>query len=176
MEVLGYELQTLYLYGLVAGGISTLIIILFGDLLEGIFEAISEGPFNPTLVLSFITFTSSIGYILEKFTSINSIIVLIFSLVIGFILVTLLNIFILIPLSQAEATLAYSDQDLKGRVGKVIVSIPVDGYGEVIIEGKGGNIAKSAVSFDDVPIAYGIEVLVIDVVNGVLHVVPHEKY
>ena len=89
--------------------------------------------------------------------------------------VTLLNLFILIPLSQAESTLAYSEQDLKGRVGKVIVSIPSDGFGEVMIEGNGGNIAKSAVSFEAVDIEYGSTVLVIDVIKGVLHVIPHEK-
>lgn len=175
MELFGYQLQTIYLFGLIFGGVFTFLYILFGDLLEGIFEALSEGPINLTLVLAFITFTSASGYILEKATSIHSIVVFIISIVLAFILVTLLNLFILIPLSQAESTLAYSEQDLKGRVGKVIVSIPSDGFGEVMIEGNGGNIAKSAVSFEAVDIEYGSTVLVIDVIKGVLHVIPHEK-
>ncbi|SDY33086.1 hypothetical protein SAMN05421736_101974 [Evansella caseinilytica] len=174
MELFGYSLETIYLFGFIAGGILTLLYILFGDILEGVFDALSEGPINPTLVLSFITFFSSMAYILERFTSIDSIIVLVSSLVTAFILVTLLNVFVLIPLSRAEATLAFSEEDLKGRVGTVITSIPEDGFGEVMIQGKGGNIARSAVSFEDEAIPYGKTVLVIDVKEGVMHVSRHE--
>lgn len=175
MAFFGYSLEMIYLFGLIVGGVLTLFYILFGDLLEGIFEVISEGPVNPILVLSFITIFSSMAYILEKFMTLNSLLVFISSIVTAFIFVTLLNIFVLVPLSRAEATLAYSDEDLKGRVGKVITSIPLEGFGEVIIEGKGGNIAKSAVSFEEEAIAYGEQVLVIDIENGVLKVTKHEN-
>ena len=53
-------------------------------------------------------------------------------------------------------------------------AVPVDGFGEVVIEGIGGTISKSAVSFDNEQISYGIAVLVVDVNNGVLSVTPHE--
>lgn len=175
MELYGYSLETIYLIGLIVGGSLTFLYILFGDLLEGIFEAITEGPLNPTVVLAFITIFSSMAYLMEKFTSVGSLIIFLASLITALILVTLLNVFILVPLSQAEATLAYSDEDLKGRVGKVIISIPIDGFGEVIIQGNGGNIAKTAVSFDKEAIAYDTDVLIIEVENGVLHVLPHEK-
>ncbi|OIJ13656.1 hypothetical protein BKP37_10300 [Anaerobacillus alkalilacustris] len=175
MELFGYSLETVYLFGFIIGGSLTLLYILFGDLVEGIFESFSEGPINPTLILSFITIFSSMAYLMEKFTTVHSLIIFIVSLVTALILVTLLNVFVLIPLSQAEATLAYSDEDLRGRVGKVIISIPEDGFGEVLIQGKGGNISKSAVSFEKKAIQYDEDVLVIEVKNGVLHVLPHEK-
>ncbi|MFA9557802.1 NfeD family protein [Evansella sp. AB-rgal1] len=175
MELFGQSLETIYLYGFIISGILTLFYILFGDIVEGIFEALSEGPINPTLILSFLTFFSSMAFLLERFSSLHSLIVLIASLITAFFLVTLLNIFVLVPLSRAEATLAYSDEDLKGRIGTVIISIPEDGFGEVMIQGKGGNIARSAVSFEDVAIPYGEQVLIVDIKESVLHVSPHEK-
>lgn len=175
MEFFGYSLEAIYLIGLIAGGSLTLLYILFGDLLEGIFEVISEGPVNPTVVLAFITIFSSMAFLMEKLTAVHSLIIFVASLLTALILVTLLNVFVLIPLSQAEATMAYSDEDLQGRVGKVITSIPVDGFGEVLIQGHSGNIAKTAVSFEKEAIPYDTEVLVIEVSNGILHVIPHEK-
>jgi membrane-bound ClpP family serine protease len=175
MEIFGYSLQTIYLAGLVIGGVLTFLYILFGDLLEGLFELVPDGILNPTLVLSFITFTSASGYLFEKFSAINSVLIFVISIVISLILVTMLNVFVLIPLSSAEESLVYRDEDLKGRIGKVITSIPEEGFGEVILEGKGGNIAMSARSFEEKPIPYETKVLVIDVKDSVLYVLPHEE-
>ncbi|MCI4170579.1 hypothetical protein MMJ17_21605, partial [Bacillus spizizenii] len=69
---------------------------------------------------------------------------------------------------------AYKEDDLRGRVGKVITAVPVDVYGVVVIEGIGGTISKSAVSFDNQKISYGTAVLIVDVNNGVLSFTPHE--
>jgi len=63
---------------------------------------------------------------------------------------------------------------LEGRVGKAIISIPKEGFGEVVIESYSGMISKPAASFEDVPIPEGSEVLVIEVKNGVLYVMPYK--
>ena len=175
MELFGYSLQTIYLFCLIIGGISTLLYILFGDILEGIFEILPDGFLNPTLILSFITFLSSSGYLFEKLSNLNSFIILLISVVIALILVVSLNVFILIPLSSAEESLAYKEEDLKGRVGKVIISIPENGYGEVIIEGNGGTIAMSATGFENEAIPYEARVLVIEVKESVLYVSPYHQ-
>ncbi len=104
----------------------------------------------------------------------SSLLLAFLSCILSIILVTLLHIFVLVPLSSAEESLAYREADLKGRVGKVITAVPVDGFGEVVIEGIGGTISKSAVSFENQQISYGTTVLVVDVNNGVLSVTPHE--
>ncbi len=93
----------------------------------------------------------------------------------AFLSVTLLNIFVLIPLSSAEESNTYAMEDLQGRIGKVITSIPSDGYGEVLISGNSGNIAKSAVSLDNRPIEADSEILIIEIKDGVLHVTPYES-
>lgn len=179
MEIFGgYSLQEIYLFGLVVGGTLTLLYILFGDILDGIFDASPDGILNPTLILSFTTIVSAAGYLFEKLTSLNSILILLLSFVIAFILVTILNVFVLIPLASAEESIALKDDDLKGRIGKVIISIPDDGFGEVVLEGNSGTISMSAKSFEDKPIPYDTKVLVIDIdgKNGVLSVVPHESF
>lgn len=89
-------------------------------------------------------------------------------------LVTLLHVFVLVPLSSAEESLVYKESDLQGRVGKVITAIPRDGYGEVMIESISGRIAKPATSFDRVAIPNGTNVLVVQVQNGVLEVSVHK--
>lgn len=86
----------------------------------------------------------------------------------------MLHLFVLVPLSSAEESLTYREDDLRGRLGKVITAVPVDGFGEVLIEGIGGTISKSAISFENEQISYGTVVLVVDVKNGVLSVTPHE--
>lgn len=175
MELLGYTMETIYLYTLIIGGSLTFLYILMSDMLEGVFEGLSETYFNPTLVLSFVTLLSGSGYILEKITGLNSVLILITSILSALLLVTLLNVFVLIPLSSAESSNTYAMEDLQGRVGKVIISIPADGFGEVLISGNSGNIAKSAISLDHQPIAEGSEILVIEIQDGVLHVTPYEN-
>ncbi|UOE94326.1 hypothetical protein [Alkalihalobacillus sp. LMS39] len=175
MEILGYSLQFIYLVGLIIGGVLTLLYILLGDIIEGIFEFIPDGIFNPSLVLSFISVLSATGYLLERFTAMNSFLILFISGGGALLFVTLLNIFIFIPLSNAEESLAYSDEDLKGRIGKVILTIPKDGVGEVLIESKTQRISKSARSFDNIDIPFETDVLVIDVKEGVLYVTVHEQ-
>jgi membrane protein implicated in regulation of membrane protease activity len=97
------------------------------------------------------------------------------SAIIALILVTFLNVFVLIPLSNAEESLVYKESDLRGRIGAVITAIPADGYGEVMIESISGRIAKPATSFDRVPIDNGTNVLVVDIKDGVLQVSSHQE-
>ncbi|WP_202077396.1 NfeD family protein [Caldalkalibacillus salinus] len=176
MEETAISFEQFYLYAFIVSGALTLMYILLGDILEGIFESVPEGIFSPTLVLSFVTFLGCTGYILERFTPIHSGIVLLFSIACALIVASLLHFFVLVPLTSAEESLAYSDEDLKGRVAQVITSIPEDGYGEILFEGVGGNIPKTAQSFENEAIVSGTKVLVIDMKSGVAHVSPHQSF
>ncbi|MBO3638359.1 NfeD family protein [Bacillus subtilis] len=172
MELFGVPIQTIYLYTLIIAGSLTLLFLFFGDVFAGLSEGI---PFlNPTLVLSFFTCCSAGGYIGELVLPLSSLLIALLSCILSIMLVVLLHIFVLVPLSSAEESLAYREDDLRGRLGKVITAVPVDGFGEVVIEGIGGTISKSAVSFDNQQISYGTTVLVVDINNGVLSVTPHE--
>ena len=143
MGFLGTPLETAYLIALIVSSASIILFIFFGDILEAVGEVL-----NPTLILAFITIASASGYLFEMYSELNSVLIFILSLIIAFIIDACLNIFVLIPLSSAEESLTYREESLKGRVGKVITSIPEDGYGEVIIENVSGRIAKPAKGFN----------------------------
>ncbi|WP_087973207.1 NfeD family protein [Oceanobacillus rekensis] len=173
MTILGYPMESLYLITLVIVGLLTVLYIFFGDIAEGIADSVSF--LNPALILAFITLFSASGYVMEFITSLSSITIIIISLVIAFILDTLLNLFVLIPLSSAEESLSYTEESLKGRVGKIIIPVPIDGFGEIVIESKIGMISRTAASYENEMIKEGQQVLVIEVQNGVLYVVPYEN-
>ncbi|MFD1848464.1 NfeD family protein [Oceanobacillus bengalensis] len=173
MMIFGIPIETIYLYVLVIAGILTLLYILFGDIAEGVLD--STGFLSPILILAFLTFFSTSGYVLEKITSISSIWIIIISAVAALILDIFLNIFVLIPMASAEESLSYTEDSLKGRVGRIIIPIPADGFGEIVIESKSGMISKPAASFDNEEIEEGKKVLVIEVNNGNLYVVPYEQ-
>lgn len=173
MTILGYSMENIYLIMLVIAGLLTVLYIFFGDIAEGVSESVSF--LNPALILAFITLFSASGYVLEFITSFTSVTIIIISLVVAFILDTLLNVFVLIPLSSAEESLSYTEESLKGRVGKIIIPVPIDGFGEILIESKSGMISKTAASYENEIIKEGQQVLVIEVENGVLYVVPYEN-
>ena len=173
MTLFGMSIESIYLSLLIVSGSLTLLYLFFGDVLEGLGEA--SGFLSPVLILAFITFFSAGGYILESVTALNSFVIMAISAALALLLDTLLNVFVLVPMASAEQSLSYTEKSLEGRVGKAIISIPEKGFGEVVIESYSGMISKPAASFEDTPIPEGTEVLVIEVKDGVLHVMPYKK-
>lgn len=173
VNIFGVSIEFIYLTVLLITGVITILYLFFGDFLDGVAEA--TGFLNPTLLLAFITFTSASGYLFEILTALNHLVVIVVSAIIAITLDILLNVFVLIPLSSAEESLVYTTQSLKGRVGEVIIPIPEDGFGEVIIKSNSGAIAKSAISFENKAIAEGEKVLIVDVKDGVLKVIPYKS-
>ena len=132
------------------------------------------GILNPTLIFSFFAYFFRVGFGLNRWIGLNDVRLPI-SLLISFTIITLLNVFVLIPISSAEESLTFHDNDLRGRVGRVLTSVPVDGFGEVLIESISGSIAKTAASYKNEGIVSDTKVLIIEVKNGVVYVMPHEN-
>ena len=172
MTLFGYPIEQIYFYTFIIAGMIIFFYMLFGDLLEAVGEV--SVFLNPVLVLAFIIFFSATGFIFEKTTSIHSGLIAVIALAIAFILDAILNVFILVPMANAEQSLSYTEDSLVGRVGKIILSVPQDGYGEIFIESKSGMILKPAASYDNIPIQQDEQVLVLEVKNGVLFVVPYQ--
>ncbi|GIO25933.1 NfeD family protein [Ornithinibacillus bavariensis] len=172
MTLFGVDIQTIYLGSLIIFGCLTVLYLFFGDIMDGISEGIPF--FNPTLLLAFIVFLSSSGYVLELVTPMSSTAILLISLAFAFIMSALLHFFVLIPLSSAEESIAFTEESLKGRVGKVIISVPMDGFGEVVIDGKSGMVTRPATSYENKPIPEGTEVLVLEIKDRVLYVIPYD--
>lgn len=173
MELFGLPIETIYLYALIISGSLIILYLFFGDIVEGVGEA--SGFINPVLILAFITFMSAAGYILEFLTSWNSLLIALVAAGIALVLDILLNVFVLIPISSAEESLVYTEDSLRGRVGLVILPIPEDGFGEVLIESYSGRISKTAASIDNQTIAEGQKVLVVEAKDNTVVVMKHEN-
>ena len=169
----GYSLETIYLMILIIIGCCTVLYLFFADLAD---VSIDSVPFlDPALILSFITFTAAVGFFLERFFSLSSIINFIVALIVASIFSVLLYYFLLVPLRSAEVSLAYTDESLESQVGKVIVPIPLDGFGEIVIETVNGIISKRATSYHNVEIPYDTRVLIIEMREGTAFVAIYEN-
>lgn len=154
-------------------GLGTILYMFFGDVADGIGEGLPI--LNPSVILSFITMVAAAGYILEKLAWFSSGINIVVALILGAILSTLFYLFILVPLKSADVSLAYTEESLGGQLGRVIVPIPIDGYGEVVIESASGMISKRAAGFDNEAIDYDTTVLIVEVKEGTVFVKEYEK-
>ncbi|MGE7982447.1 hypothetical protein [Solibacillus sp. NPDC093137] len=169
----GYSIETIYLIILIVIGCCTVLYLFFADVAD---VSIDGSPFfDPAVILSFITFTSAAGYLLEQFTGFTSFITFIIALIIASLLTALLYFFLLVPLRSAEVSLAYTEESLEGQVGKVIVPVPLEGFGEMVIETANGIISKRAASFHQVEIPYDTQVLIIEMRDGTAMVAIYEK-
>ncbi|OMC82223.1 hypothetical protein BK130_12525 [Viridibacillus sp. FSL H8-0123] len=168
----GIAIQQVYLYSLIIFAVCMVLFLFFGDVIDGVGEGIPF--FNPAVILSFLTFFAAIGFILESLTSFSSIMIIAIATIISTVLSVLLYFFILLPLKSAEVSMAYTDESLAGQIGKVIVPIPVDGFGEVVIETINGLISKRAVGFDNEEIEYNQQVLIVEVKEGTVYVRAYE--
>ncbi|WP_028403455.1 NfeD family protein [Ectobacillus panaciterrae] len=168
MTLFGYALQTLYLYGLVITGLIAVVYFIFGDIVEGIFDGVAGSSHHLTLLFSFLAILCGGGYILEYVTAWNSIAIFVVAVLISFICVLLMQAFVLVPISRSEQNTAYRTNDFVGQTGEVLISVPAEGYGEVLLASKFGSNALPAKSYTQQPIAQGQFVRVIEIQDGVL--------
>lgn len=70
--------------------------------------------------------------------------------------------------------MAESEQSLKGKTGKVIIPIPEDGFGEILVTSIKGTTAKAAKTLQNDVIENGTEVVIIDIKPGYVVVIPSE--
>lgn len=174
MELFGLPIMQVYLYGLMIAGVATVLYIFISDFTDGVEDI--HPLLDPAIILSFITFTCAGAYILEKTVLWGSFIILGVAIAIAIVLDTLLYFFVLVPLRSAEVSMVYSNDQLMGQVGRVIISIPENGYGEIVIETINGRINKRAVGYENIPIEYGKEVLIIEVKEGAFVVKEYEPF
>lgn len=174
MELFGIAIEQIYMYALFGLAAIMILFLFFGDAVDGVGEGLAF--LNPTVILSFLTFTSAAGFILEWLTSWNSLVILILAAAVSAVLSVLLYFFVLLPLKSAEVSMAYTDESLAGQVAKVITPIPSDGFGEIVIETVNGLIPKRAAGLDNEEISYGCEVLVIEVKDGTFLVKEYEPF
>lgn len=169
----GYSIELIYLAILILIGCCTILYLFFADIADVSIDGIPL--LDPAVILSFITFTAAVGYFFERFFNFSSTTIFIIALIISSLFTALLYYFLLVPLRSAEVSLAYTDESLEGQVGKVIVPVPLDGFGEIVIETVNGIISKRAASYHDVEIPYDTQVLIIEMRDGTAYVAIYEN-
>ncbi|PGK51212.1 hypothetical protein CN918_25830 [Priestia megaterium] len=165
-------LTSLYLYGFILGSVLTMLYVLFGDALDGIFD-ITPGSFlSPTVLLSFFAIFSGSGFILSFLTSWDGTLIFLMSLVISLLLVTLMHIFIISPISKTEQSTAFDQLRMAGKVGTVTLTIPADGYGQVSLKSDFGYNTYAAQSSNAQSIPEGSLVRIVKVDDHIYIVEP----
>ncbi|ANB57912.1 hypothetical protein GFC29_3235 [Anoxybacillus sp. B7M1] len=172
----GYPIETVYLFTLVISGSLTFLYILLSDVLDGIFDAFDHPLLSPQLFLSFFTVLSATGYLLERYTAASSYFIGLISAGVALIVVLLLHFFVFVPLRSAESSLNYAQEDLEGCRAKVIITVPADGFGEILIQRASGAISKPAKSLKNEEIPLEAEVIVVSMENGVAVVAKRDPY
>lgn len=174
--IFGHPPEVIYGIVLVVSAVLTVVYFFFSDALDGAFDVVDHPLFSPQLILSFFIVGSAVGLLAEMYTDWASGSIIWLSIGVALVAVLLLHFFVFLPLRSAEASLGYTDADLEGSLAKVIVSVPPDGFGEILISRKSGAVAKPAKSVNHEAIPSGEEVIVVQMENGVAMVAKHDPY
>ncbi|WP_084543494.1 hypothetical protein [Gracilibacillus kekensis] len=138
-------------------------------ILDSIFDSLGEF-FNPLLVFGTLSVVAGSGVLWTKYSQTNPVYVLLISVLTGIGAYILIYHFLVIPMSNAESSTSISVNDLKGRTGEVITTIPATGMGEVLIPSSQGSRHETALSFDRQEIKQGKTIVVVEVKDQLLYV------
>lgn len=165
----------------IAGLVLAIIMLLFGEWIEGLLEGALEflqfgesGVLHPVSFVGGMTAFGGIGVLLTRNTDLGTGAVLAASLAAAIVLMVILYFVYVKPMRKAENSTGYSIRDLIGQIGEVSVPIPADGYGEVLVTAGFGRVNQIATSFDGKAIPDGTRVIVVDAADGVLRVSPFD--
>lgn len=162
---------------LITGMLFAVVTVIFGDLfsqaLDGLFDFMSGDHLHmlqPMVLFSGITVCGGAGILLTHYTGWGTASVLLAAVGCALVLSLLVYFFYVRPMQQSENSVAFSMQDFVGTVGEVIVPIPVNGYGEVLVRMGAGNTNQIAASFEGTAIQAGAKVVTVEVKEGTLYV------
>ncbi|MNW53613.1 putative membrane protein YuaF [compost metagenome] len=138
--------------------------------MEGALDFLAVDFLKPIITASAITTFGGSGILLTRYTNINSVTIVILSILIALMLSVVIYFAYVKPMENSENSVGYSSQELPGKLGEVTVPIPVNGFGEVMIKMVSGNTLHIASSWDDREIAVGTLVVVVNTKEGVVQV------
>lgn len=173
----GGGMETLYWSCFIFGILYTVIVVIFGDLLEGALDATFEWlqldnlPLvQPITLIGGISIFGGAGILLSRYSELHRGYIFLLALAIGICGVIFLYFAYVKPMENAENSLSYSVTQLVGKEASVSTAIPVDGFGEVIVKVGAGISNHIAASYDQKPIAADRSTVVMEVKEGVLYV------
>ncbi|ASA19980.1 protease [Paenibacillus donghaensis] len=172
-------METLYLGCLVLGVIFAVVSVVVGDLignaLDGMFDAVSFHFLNPTVLAGAVTVFGGAGILLTRYSALEAGPVAALSLLAAGFLGVLMYLGFVRPMDKSEMSSGFSMSELPGRIGEVMVPVPAQGYGEIMVRFGASNSLHTAASFDQELLPAGIKVVVVEVKEGVAMVSEFEK-
>ncbi|MCR8656085.1 NfeD family protein [Paenibacillus endoradicis] len=170
-------METLYWGCLIFGILYTIVVVIFGDVLEGALDASLEWLqldnlplIQPITLVGGLAIFGGAGILLMHYTDFATAMVILISICIGIIGIILIYFVYVKPMENAEMSTSYSMLELVGKEAVVTTPVPVEGFGEVIVKTIAGITSHIAASYDKQPIAAGNHVVVVEVHESILYV------
>ena len=172
------QLEALFWACLIGGVVYAVVTIVFGDALsdalDGALDFLSPDGLDwlhPMTIVGGITVFGGAGLLLDRYTSLAAGAVIVVALLAAIVIGAGVYFFYVRPMRSSENSTGYSVEEMPGKMAEVLVPIPADGYGEVMIRmGAAGVTNRTAASFDGLPVEAGAHVVVVEVRDGTLYV------
>lgn len=170
----GLIMLELYWGCLIFGLLFALVTVLLGDVmshaLDGLLDFLSVDFLQPMVIAGGVTIFGGAGILLTRYTGWAVWAVLALAVGLAILGGAVIYLFYVKPMNESENSIGYSIYDLKGSVGEAIISIPEDGYGEVVLKVGAGVSNHTAASFDGESIPAGEKIVVVEVKERTLFV------
>lgn len=122
--------------------------------------------FNASAILAFLAWFGAAGFLLTRFTGWPLLAVLPLAVLAGLVAATLIG-FVLSAVIAGERVMRPQDYQLDGTPGRITVSIPAGGVGEIVFSKAGARRSEAARSLDGRAIPRDTEVVIIDYTGGI---------
>jgi len=130
---------------------------------------------NPSALLAFTTCFGATGYILTRFAGWPSLLAAPVAVVPG-IFADILIALLIAKIISGETVMHAIDYELQGTLGRVTVSIPANGVGEIVFSMGGTRRSEGARSLSATAIPYNTDVVIVEYVHGMALVQPYEEF
>ncbi len=165
-------MTTVY-WWLLGGGLAlTLLLVLAGDVLDGLLDAV-DGPVDIFSVVGALTVAGGAGLLLGEYTALASVTGALVASAIGVGALALIETLYVRPMRRSEVSTGFSQAEYAGKTGELTTSITPGGFGEVVVRMGASTTFQTAASFTGEALPDGARVVVVEVApDGVLLVAP----
>ncbi|MEO3945923.1 NfeD family protein [Gorillibacterium sp. CAU 1737] len=159
---------------LIFGALFAIVSVLLGDVLstalDGALDFLSADYLNPTVLATFVTVFGGAGAMAMLYGSAGLLLALLIAVAAGLLAAFFIHRFYVTPMLNSENSTGYSMKGLTGKVGEVLVPIPGNGYGEILVRTGASLSNQIAGSFEQTAIQAGERVVIVEVKDGAVYV------
>ncbi|MBO9605079.1 MAG: protease [Paenibacillaceae bacterium] len=159
-----------FAFGILLSIVSVLLGDVISQAMDGVLDFLSVDFFQPMVMAGAVTIFGGAGILLLEYSPFGAIGAAIAALLLAAISGWLILAFYVRPMKRSERSTGFAMAELAGRICEVIVPIPVSGFGEVLIRTGAGHTNQVAVSFENVAIQAGEQVVIVEVNDGAVYV------